>query len=260
VQEFVGVDCSPNHFSIVSTDREGHVLEGFLLGAEPNVLPAVKDVPLGFVVACLPEWYPQVRKQVSDDAASAARMDLVVCAIAYSMQQMKCFSAPRGPVCAAMEDFAYAVHTGAYDIGGIAYLMRYWLLARSGLHLRLHDPGSLKLLVGSGREGSKIKIAESVAQQWPNADWRHLVQREDAAWSDVVDAYLAAQAVRLEWRVRQGLSIVADLRPNERRLINRVTKSRSVNLVDRPWVLRLPNDGPLAPCNALTVLRTGGEV
>lgn len=155
---------------------------------------------------------------------------------------------PSLPKYVGIEDYAIRAEQGAHylgEVGGIARILCWF----RGVHMRLHDPTSVKMYTAHDGTCQKDEIRRSVARRW-EVDFDSLDQppaqptkktpkpkRNRTTSEDLADAYAIAQMVWAEVQIRLGDLKLQDLHEKEVRVFNRVTKAYSVNLLDREWIL-----------------------
>jgi len=144
---------------------------------------------------------------------------------------------------AGLEDYAIRAEQGAHYLGeaGGAARMALW---DAKIPFRLHDPTSVKMYVAHDGTCQKDAIQRAVEKRWdvsfdhcdvpksPRAKKANKTTSEDLA-----DAYGIAQMVRAECRLRSGEIALNTFHEREIRVFNRVTKTYSVNLLDREWII-----------------------
>jgi Holliday junction resolvasome RuvABC endonuclease subunit len=155
---------------------------------------------------------------------------------------------PHRPDYVGIEDYALdAAHGSHYmgEFGGIARILVWF----RGIPFRLHDPISIKMFTTHDGTAQKDLIEEKVLERWgadfgpynqPKAEpsKRNPEPKQNRQTSeDLADAFATAQLVWIEYQLRTGKILMADLpHPKEIQVFNRVTKSYPVNLLAREWL------------------------
>lgn len=170
---------------------------------------------------------------------------------------------PNLPDYVGIEDYAIRAEQGAHflgEMGGIARILPWF----RGIHLRLHDPTSVKMFTAHDGTCQKDSIERAVKDRWgvdfsqvnpprakPTA--RNPAPKQNRTSSeDLADAYAIAQMVWAEVRLRTGHVLLSDMHTKEVQVFNRVTKTYPVSLLDRDWIhnsggTRTPHGQPVCP-------------
>jgi hypothetical protein len=155
---------------------------------------------------------------------------------------------PSSPQYVVVEDYALDVNHGSHyqgEIGGIVRILAWF----RGMHLRLHDPVTLKMFAAHDGTADKDLMERAVTDRWgvdfskfnppkskPTAKVKDPKQNRTVS-QDLSDAYALAQLGWLEVQLRRGDILLKSLHEKEIRVFNRVTKTYPVSLLDREWIL-----------------------
>jgi hypothetical protein len=153
----------------------------------------------------------------------------------------------------AIEDYGYASQSTRFaEIAEQTGIVKNMFLAGGGL-LRLHDPDSVKLFGAANGHALKKDMVDQLpiidqkgSVFFPKALLKTIskkvgiknptkVEEYDGPGTDLTDAYWLAQLLRTEMFLRRGQIMLCDLKENQIRVFNRVTKAHPVNILDRPF-------------------------
>ncbi len=163
---------------------------------------------------------------------------------------------PNMPDYVGIEDYAIRAEQGAHYLGEVGGLARILCWFR-GVHMRLHDPISVKMYTAHDGTCQKDSIERAVLDRW-GADFskynsppakptaRNPAPRQNRTTSeDLADAMAIAQMVWAEVRLRSGHVLLSDMHKKEVQVFNRVTKTYPISLLDREWIRNV--DGTPTP-------------
>ena len=214
----VGWDQSPNHLGIVAVNPSGGMIDHFW------ITPTKKRALRGNSFHLSKENW----KGLDPDARDARRLIIMRRVLAIVARRF-CKLSPL--VYFAIEGYAFGSKGRAHTTGEIGGLARLAILDGGG-KLRVHDPTTVKLFATGKGNADKDFVRAGAEALW-GVDFAHLGKAEA---EDLTDAYVLAMLVRCEMRLRLGEVTLKELREEEIRIVNRVTKSQPVNLLDRSWI------------------------
>lgn len=148
---------------------------------------------------------------------------------------------------AGIEDYAIRAEQGAHYLGEVGGLARM-LCWHHGLKLRLHDPTTVKMFAAHDGTCAKDAVCRAVVDRWgvdfepldqppPQANKRVPNPKQNRQTSeDLSDAYVIAQMVMVEVKLRMGEINLSGMHEKEIRVFNRTTKTYPINLLDREWI------------------------
>lgn len=106
--------------------------------------------------------------------------------------------------------------------------------------LRVHDPDSVKLFaVGNGHAKKRDVYQQFVEETQTSVYYKEDKSKKDfdGPGTDIADAYFLARLGWLEVQLRKGCISLQEIPENWIRVVNRVTKTYPINLLDRPFVV-----------------------
>jgi hypothetical protein len=231
---FAGLDQSLDHAGLVLIDEQGNMVERLAIAAKKNQLPKPTKTD-GVVDTCWAgNWLMQ-------DFSKLERADKQFHRMAWWVGAWRSISmyfegAYGGEHCVylAMEDYAFGTNHNSYQIGEVGGAARYWLVKSGGVHLRLHDPMTLKGFTTGNYTAKKEEVQAAIKEMYPiRFDEYH-----GDVEGDLYDALALANIMRLEMQVRSGEIELKNLPEHQRAIFLRTTKSFSTNLLDRPFTSR----------------------
>jgi Holliday junction resolvasome RuvABC endonuclease subunit len=140
----------------------------------------------------------------------------------------------------AIEDYAFGAPGNLVDIGEYIGFVKTSLL-QDGHNIRLYDPNSIKKFATDDGRSDKISMYQWYMKSTQNKpDIKSLPVPTKASGisptSDIVDAYWIADLLRLELKLRRGLTRVQDLSQPKIEIFNRVTKAFPENILVREFL------------------------
>lgn len=220
----VGWDQSVNKGATVVLDHNGALLDTIYLADK------ARDVKRkGCVAARIPQ---SIRKIKDPGTLDVKRLLWLKRWFLLVIEHI--WEAYHGPLYVAVEDYAFAARGGGVhatgEVGGVLRC-ELMILGSRQMHLRLHDPLSLKFFVTGRGDATKQEVRRAVRERW-DVDF----DRYGDAAEDLYDAYGLARMCWTEVEVRAGRISLADLTDGERRVFLRTTKRYPTNLLDREWI------------------------
>jgi Holliday junction resolvasome RuvABC endonuclease subunit len=137
------------------------------------------------------------------------------------------------PTRAALEDYALARMAYAHHLGEVGAVVRL-VLWESAVPFRTYDVQAVKLFATGRGNAEKAEVVLACRDRWERLNFLEYGKSEGAG-GNVADAYVIAQLLRTELRLRAGETRLEDLPEEERRVFLRTTKQRPVNLLDTPF-------------------------
>jgi Holliday junction resolvasome RuvABC endonuclease subunit len=154
----------------------------------------------------------------------------------WMIEQMINFSTTFGVVdYCGIEGYAFSASGRITDIAEFTGLVKYKLY-ELGWKIRLYDPCSIKMYGTGIGNADKVKMTDCYMEKYnKDMDVSYLPLYKSPS-SDIIDAYFIAKLLQIELKLRNGLVKLKDLSEVEIRIMNRVTKSSPVNLLDTPFL------------------------
>jgi len=143
------------------------------------------------------------------------------------------FLAKWKPTHAALEDYALARKAFAHSLGEVGGLVRIELLLL-GIPFRAYDVQGVKIFATGRGDAEKADMVLACRDKWEGRNFLEYGKTDGAA-GNVADAYVIAQLLRTELRIRAGEVKLEDLPESERRVFLRTTKQQPVNVLDQPF-------------------------
>lgn len=212
MMNFVGIDISANHGAFVEIDETGLPIRhtAFTFKACDGKLPGVERL-----------------KASKGDKQMMAWSRLWW--IGQWIARVKANFLTGRWLC--IEDYAFNAKAGGHSVAQVGGLLRYAIMTQGGpAGVRMHPPGSINLYTGCPA-GDKTAIRAAVIAMHPEA--AALPQDTEG---DLIDAYVMARLMALEFAVRAGRVNLESLTDGQRRIFLRTTKAYPENLLMRPLV------------------------
>ncbi len=117
------------------------------------------------------------------------------------------------------------------EVGGVLRL----LLADLGFPFRVYPVEAVKTFATGNAAAEKAEMILACRDRWEEPNFTRFGKTEGAA-GNLADAYVIAQLLRLELRVRRGEEVLEDLDPTSRAVLQRVTPKRQpVPIIETPF-------------------------
>jgi len=137
-----------------------------------------------------------------------------------------------------IEDYAYSSKSASlYQIGGWVEYIKHKLYNLL-IPYRLIDPMSVKLFATNNGHADKNDIIFEVKHNWERIDFQNMIyknkkiKKEELKYiEDLNDAYVLGRILYTELMLRKGEIILKDLKEQEIKIFNRVTKTRPINIL-----------------------------
>lgn len=143
----------------------------------------------------------------------------------------------------AIEDYAYGSTGLVFNIAEFTGIIKneLWL---NNKKLRLYDPPSIKMFAtGKGNSDKTImekyyrKLYDIEENKNEMFDLSHLPNFKSPR-ADIQDAFFIAKLLQAELKLRQGFTLMQDLKEHEIRPFNRTTKANPINLLSRDFIYK----------------------
>ena len=231
---FMGSDLALNHAASVVVDSTGEVIDYKFLIDKTFAAKNPKGIRL-HLPKCFRDKADDRKKD--SDLKDMWRLDFLSGWMYDTMAEFN-------PDFIGVEGYAYdasgRVHQAAELCG--QYKLMAW---QNEKPLRVCGIQSLKMwATGKGNatkemvmDAAKDRVGDLFAQNNPPQikSKNGLSKLNRQAEEDLSDAYWVSQMLWVEWRLRFGLMSLEDLTHDQRRVINRVTKSMPIGILARPW-------------------------
>lgn len=166
---------------------------------------------------------------------------------AYLRDNMFEFIEKYKPSYVALEDYAYAATGHVISLGEVTNLIQMGLYEIYNIPFRKYDISTIKLLSTKNGIADKIKMEEFYEKLDNKIDLSYLPLVSDHKTGNpkdnIVDAFYICDMLRMELLLRSGIKTLKDINnPILTRIMNRVTKSNPVNILDTPFFVKRINE------------------
>lgn len=140
------------------------------------------------------------------------------------------------PTYAALEDYALARQAHSHALGEVGGLVRLELW-RAKIPYRVYDVQAVKIFSTGKGNAEKADVILACRDRWEKLNFLEYGKALGAG-GNVADAYVIAQLLTTELRIRSGEVSLESLPDEERRVFLRTTKQHLTNILDLPFAIR----------------------
>lgn len=140
------------------------------------------------------------------------------------------------PIYAALEDYALARQAHSHALGEVGGLVRMELW-RAKISYRVYDVQAVKIFVTGKGNAEKADVILACRDRWEKLNFLDY-GKANGAGGNIADAYVIAQLLSTELRIRSGEVSLESLPEEERRVFLRTTKQRPTNILELPFAVR----------------------
>ena len=172
----------------------------------------------------------------TDDTSKIERLEIVTQLFESWLDELK-------PDYVALEDYAFAMaRLPTAELGGALKLILY----RRNIPFTLYDPKTVKLFATGNGAAEKDEVTKAVEKRFnislAGAAGKNSKTKQrtfgKGSDGDIADAAVIADILCTELDLRAGTVKLVNLPESERRVFNRVTKTRPENILSTPFVQR----------------------
>jgi hypothetical protein len=260
----VGLDLSLNSAGIVALDGGGDVIFSKYITAIKKYIDVhsymeIKGFQTSSSVECkyLPPKVTQTKKRVAEDGLNftARRRNLVSTEVIQALVRAgKC-----GDVLVCLEGYAIdSKSTGLLEMAEISGIVRNYCW-KENIPLRVHDPLSVKIWGCGNAHAKKMHMVNAARRANLFIDQALLGKGNKFVFpmdidgdlhthdyggpgTDIADAFHLAEMGRHEVLVQSNLLRLDQLTEQQRKVFLRTTKANPVNLLGRPFILKVEED------------------
>ena len=167
-----------------------------------------------------------VAVRAGDELSRTLRLDALVNLLAAFVRDYR-------PTHLALEDYALSRQAFSHslgEVGGAVRLVALWCR----VPFRVYDIQAIKLFATGRGDADKADMIVACRSKWDEVDF-HPFGREDGAGGNLADAYVIAQMLWTELRLRSAELKLEDLTDHERRVFLRTTRQQPENLLATPF-------------------------
>lgn len=214
----LGMDLSLTSPALVAFDRERNVFGPIHFVAPTADLAKRRD---GWR---LPKEIASLDRNT--EAFRCARLEWLRVTICQTVAQVR-------PTHVAIEDYGFTGKGASLWLPELGGAVKNYLW-RSGVPFRLYDPQALKLYLANRGDARKEEmIAAAASKVWVTSTGEY-----GKATGDIVDAMACVRLLADELTARENPASIPSMPEMTRKLLNRVTKSRPVNILADGFVVR----------------------
>lgn len=173
-------------------------------------------------------WEPVVPKNLDDEVGKTRRLRAI-------REALSSFLRRTNPTHVAFEGYSMTRAPVASrilgEVGGVLRL----LVSDLGFPFRVYPIEAVKTFATGNGAAEKAEMILACRDRWDEVNWTPFGKTEGAA-GNLADAYVIAQLLRLELRVRAGLEDVHEIEKTSRDVLLRTTPKRQpVPLLETPF-------------------------